>query len=455
MRSFQPCSAASAATFLVSALLYNTRVTNAVNPVVQHIYTADPAALVHEDRVYLFAGHDEDGSTSYNLNEWHVFSSSDMANWQHHGSPMSVATFDWASADAWAGQAIERNGLFYWYVPVTNGATGRMAIGVGVSENVTGPYTDAIGAPLLENGEIDPAVFIDDDGQAYLYWGNPNLWYVTLNEDMVSYSGDLVQVELTDEGFGARLDDPDRPTMYEEGPWLYKRDGLYYMLYAADCCPENLQYSTGPSATGPWTYQGIIMEREGISSTNHVAVIDYKDTSYMIYHTSALPGGGSFTRSVAIESFAYNADGTIPVVPWTSEGPAQVGSLDPYVRQEAETIAWCEGVETEVSSEGGMEVTWINNDDYIRVIGVAFGDGASSFTASVASAANGGAIELHLDALDGPVIGTCEVPGTGGWQTWTTVTCDVSEATGTHDLFFRFTGEGTDDLFNYDWWQFE
>ena len=243
--------------------------------------------------------------------------------------------------------------------------------------------------------------------------------------------------------------------MFEEGPWLYKRDGLYYMLYAADCCPENLQYSTGPSATGPWTYRGIIMQSEGTSSTNHAAVIEFRDTSYIIYHNSALPGGGSFTRSVAVESFVYNSDGTIPELPMTPEGPSQAGTLDPYVRQEAETIAWCEGIETEVSSEGGMDVTSINHDDYIRVIGVAFGAGASIFAASVASGSNGGTIELLLDSLDGTVIGTCDVPGTGGWQTWTTVTCDVSEAAGTHDLFFRFSGDGMDDLFNFDWWMFE
>ncbi|KAL2819608.1 glycosyl hydrolase [Aspergillus cavernicola] len=425
------------------------------NPIVQDIYTADPAPLVYDNRVYIFTGHDQDGSTYYNMTEWRVFSSIDMANWQHHPSPMSLETFPWASNNAWAGQVIPRNNKFYFYVPVTNSATGGMAIGVGVSDTIIGPYEDAIGGPLLENAEIDPTVFIDDDGQAYLYWGNPNLWYVTLNEHMISYSGNLTQVELTDEGFGTRLNNPDRPTTYEEAPWLYKRDNLYYMVYAANCCPEDIRYSTGPSATGPWTYSGVLMAFDGGSFTNHPGVVEYGDLSYFMYHNGALPGGGGYTRSVAVESFEYNSDGTIPELNMTADGPAQVVTLDPYVVQEAETMAWSEGIETQECSEGGLNIGYINNEDYIKVKGVAFGDGAVSFNARVASAGNGGNIELHLDTVDGPLIGNCTIVGTGGWQAWTTVGCPVSQATGTHDLFFRFIGAGTDSLFNFNWWQFE
>jgi arabinoxylan arabinofuranohydrolase len=123
------------------------------------------------------------------------------------------------------------------------------------------------------------------------------------------------------------------------------------------------------------------------------------------------------------------------------------------VRQEAETIAWENGVETEPASEGGMNVGSIENGDNIKVKGVAFGAGATSFSARVASATSGGRIELHLDGVNGTLVGTCTVGGTGGWQTWTTVTCPVSGATGTHDLYLRFTG-GSGSLFNVNWWQF-
>lgn len=439
----------------LGVLLRCATLSTADNPIVQTIYTADPAPLVHDDRLYMFTGHDEDGSTTYTMLDWRVFSTTDMKNWQHHPVPMSLDTFSWANAQAWAGQVVARNDKFYFYVPVRNAATNGMSIGVGVSDNVIGPYEDAIGGPLLENNEIDPTVFIDDDGQAYMYWGNPNLWYVKLNDDMISYSGEITQVELTVEGFGERSGNPDRPTTFEEGPWLYKRDGLYYLIYAANCCSEDIRYSTGPSATGPWTYQGLIMPSEGASFTNHPGMVDFRNVSYFAYHNGALPGGSGYTRSVSIESFEYNADGTIPELKMTTDGPAQIEGLDPYVQQEAETIAWSEGVETEDCSEGGLNIRAVSTGGYIRVGGVTFNDGATGFNARVASVNDGCAIELHLDSADGTLVGTCDVPVTGDRQTWETVSCDVTGATETHDLYFVFTGEGSPELFNFNWWQFE
>jgi hypothetical protein len=442
---------------LVSLLCVATLVpaadARADNPIVQTIYTADPAPLVHNGRVYVYTGHDEDGSTYFTMREWRVYSSADMANWTDHGSPMSLATFSWASADAWAGHVIARNGRFYWYVPVKNRATGRMAIGVGVSDSPTGPFRDAIGRPLVENGEIDPAAFIDDDGQAYLYWGNPNLWYVRLNPDMISFSGGATQIPLTAAGFGARSGNPSRPTLYEEAPWVFKRNGMYYNVFAAECCSEFIGYSTAPGPTGPWTYRGTVMPRQGASFTNHAGIIDFNGGSYFFYHNGALPGGSGYTRSVAVEKFSYRADGTIPTLTMTTAGPPQIAPLDPYVRQEAETIAWASGVETEVSAEGGMNVGFIENGDHLKVKGVAFANGATSFSARVASGTSGGRIELRLGSPTGTTVGTCTVPGTGGWQTWTTVTCPVSGATGTQDLYLRFAG-GSGYLLNLNWWQF-
>jgi arabinoxylan arabinofuranohydrolase len=423
------------------------------NPIVQTIYTADPAPLVYNGRVYLYTGHDEDGSTWFTMKEWRVWSSDDMVNWTDHGSPLNLDTFSWARQDAWAGQAVERGGKFYWYVPVINDATGRPAIGVAVADSPTGPFRDALGRPLVQNGEIDPTVFIDTDGQAYLYWGNPNLWYVKLNADMISYSGSPTQIPLTTQGFGTRPGSTERPTLYEEGPWVYKRGSLYYNVFAAKCCSEFIAYSTAPSPTGPWTYRGTVMPTQGSSFTNHPGIVDFKGSSYFFYHNGALPGGGGFTRSVAVEKFTYNADGTIPQINMTTVGVPQVGVLNPYVRQEAETIAWETGVETERASAGGMNVGWIENGDWIKVKGAAFGTGATSFTARVASATAGGRIEVRLDGSNGPLVGTCTVSGTGGWQTWSSVSCPVSGATGTHDLYLRFAGGGG-YLFNVDWWRF-
>lgn len=429
------------------------------NPVIQTNYTSDPAPMVYNDRVYLYTGHDEDGSTWFTMNEWRCYSSADMVNWTDHGSPLAYTDFEWARGDAWAGQCIERNGKFYFYVPINQKGAG-MAVGVAVSDSPTGPFKDPLGHPLVQTGtgDIDPTVYIDDDGQAYLYWGNPYLWYVKLNEDMISYDEEvgIVQVPLTEEGFGKREgDDPKRPTLYEEAPWFYKRNGIYYMVYAASGIPENIAYSTSPSPTGPWTFGGIIMPTQGTSFTNHPGLCDFRGRSYFFYHNGALPGGGGFTRSVCIEEFTYNPDGSFPEINMTTEGVSPIANLNPYVRNEAETIAWSFGVRTEECSQGGMNVCNIDDGDYIRVSSVDFGqEGAASFTACVSSERAGAKIELRLGSPEGDLIGTVDVPDTGGFENWRSVTTSVTNVQGVHELFFVFKGDGEQELFKFDHWHF-
>lgn len=431
---------------------------NAKNPIIQTLYTSDPAPMVYNDTVYLYTGHDEDNSTWFVMNDWRCYSSTDMVNWTDHGSPLSYQEFSWSRGDAWAGQCIERNGKFYFYVPI-NKKDGGMAVGVGISDSPVGPFHDALGHPLVETGtgDIDPTVFVDDDGQAYLYWGNPYLWYVKLNEDMISYDTNtgIVQVPLTTESFGKREGDPKRETLYEEGPWFYKRNGLYYMVFAASGIPENIGYSTSESPTGPWTYRGIIMPTQGGSFTNHPGLVDYKGKSYFFYHNGALPGGGGFNRSVCVEEFQYNEDGTFPTIQMTIEGVNPVGTLNPYTRNEAETIAWQYGIKTEACSQGGMNICHIDDGDYIKVCNVDFGDiGSKTFMACVSSAQTGGEIELHLDRPNGELIGTLAVPCTDSWENWKEVVTNVSVVTGLHDLYFLFKGESSGNLFKVDYWSF-
>lgn len=432
--------------------------TLADNPIVQTLYTADPAPMVHDGRLYVYTSHDEDNTVNnfFTMNDWRVYSTADMVNWTDHGSPLSYKTFSWAGGSAWAGQCIHRNGKFYWYVPMAQ-KSGAMAVGVAVSNSPTGPFSDALGKPLAftGGGDIDPTVFIDDDGQAYLYWGNPNLWYVKLNEDMISYTGMPTMVSLTTAGFGTRSN-ADRATAYEEGPWLNRRGSLYYIVYPGDGVPENISYTTSTSPTGPWTFRGVIMDKQagaGTSFTNHPGVVDFGGNSYFFYHNGALPGGGGFKRSVCVEKFLFNSDGTFPKITITTAGPAAIANLNPFFQTEAETIAWESGIETEACSEGGMNVTSISNGDTIKVKSVDFGTGAVSFSARVATAASGGGIELRLDSATGTLVGTCAIQGTGGAQTWATQSCTVDGAAGKHDLFLKFTG-GSGDLFKFNWWKF-
>lgn len=448
------------------------------NPIVQTCYSTDPAPMVDGDRLYVYTGHDEAGADFFWMYDWRVFSTADMVNWTDHGSPLSLASFEWADDRAWAPQCIARDGKYYFYVPVHSKLSGGMAIGVAVGDTPYGPFKDALGKPLYDNGSwdhIDPTVFIDDDGQAWIYWGNPRLYYAKLNRDMISIDGEVKTIEFTEEGFGAP--DPSKrergkkyTDTYTEGPWAFKRNGIYYMMYAAGGVPEHIAYSTSTTPTGPWTYRGTIMPQmnETQSFTNHAGICDFKGHSYFFYHTGNLPGGGGFGRSVAVEEFKYNADGTIPQILPTRTGVAPIGTLNPYQRVQGETMAYSMGVRTEWTDTEGVFVSDIHHGDWIRLSEVDFGQEGQwpkgtpfsgkpsrlQLKARVSSGMVGGTMEMRLDSLRGQVIATIEVGGTGGYEKFTTVTSDLRERpTGKHEVFLTFTGMKGRKLMNLDWWQ--
>ncbi len=442
-------------------------VSKAENPIMQSHFGPDPAPMVYNGTVYAYVGDDIPGTDFYYMTKWRVLSSADMVNWTDHGSPISLESFKWARDRAWAAQCIERNGKFYWYI-CAQSTKNDMSIGVAVSDSPTGPFKDAIGKPLIMNGSwsnIDPTVCIDDDGQAYLYWGNGSLFYVKLNKDMISYSGDIVTVPVTVESFGGArgnksVENPNKD-MYVEGPWFYKRNNLYYLMYAGmGKGGECLSYSTSNGPTGPWKYQGKIMENQKLNSfTNHGGIIDYKGNSYVFYHSGLLPNGGSYGRAACVEQFAYNPDGTIPAVTATKEGPKPVGFIDPYKRQEAETMAWSNKCSITQSPKNGMYVSSTRLKGYIKVREVNFGDQSpKSFTASLAAGVDGGTLEARLDSVGGPVIAFVNLPRTGGWDKFVTFTSKLSkEVTGMHDVYFYFNGQNITagrELFNFDWWKF-
>ena len=450
----------------------------AQNPFVQTWCTSDPAPMVHDGTMYVYTGHDEDGADFFWMQEWRVYSTQDMVNWQDHGSPLALESFSWADDRAWASQTIERDGKFYWYICAHSKLSNGMAIGVAVADSPTGPFRDAIGKPLFENGSwdhIDPTVMIDDDGQAWLMWGNPRVYYLKLNRDMISYSGELGMLDMTEEAFGApSMDKREKGKKYKdcytEGPWIRKVDSskykvnpakAYQLLYAAGGVPEHISYSTAPHPTGPWTYAGEIMPLcDTKSFTNHCGVADYKGHSYFFYHTGKLPNGGGFGRSVAVEEFKYNADGSFPTIMPTDEGVKPVATFDPYHKVEAETMAFSKGVKTEENDEVGVYVTDIHNGDYIKLQAVHLCyKTPRTFTARVASGLRGGQIEIRLDSLGGKLLGTLNVPGTGGWEKWQTITTDLAALDSypsrlhTRDLYLVFKGRKGPKLFNFDWWE--
>jgi len=464
----QACLLARPVLFALAALMIGLFATKARadNPIIQTRFTADPAPLVHDGVVYLYTSHDEDDAEGFKMLDWRLYSSTDMANWTDRGVVASLKTFPWAvqTNDAWAPQVIARDGKFYLYVPISVAGSPKNVIAVAVADNPAGPFKDALGKPLIgpARDNIDPTAWIDDDGQAYLYWGNPNLWYVKLNKDMVSYSGPITKVEP-----GVRD--------YQEGPWFYKRQGRYYMAFASTCCPEGIGYAMSDRPTGPWTYKGPIMDHDPRATGNHPGIIDYKGGSYVFgfsyEHNFALTPIHHERRSVSVAKFGYNADGTIPNLGWWDKASApQIGTLNPYRRVEAETIAWTSrlkrdrdrpyawapGVTTAQDDRAEVYVTRITDRGYIKVAGVDFGRiGAKTFVAGLANGRPDGAIELRLDRVDGPVIGTLRVEATGAAGQWREQSTLVTAATGVRDLFLVFKGSGDSPLFDFDYWRFE
>ncbi len=289
---------------------------HAANPLFNDVYTADPAALVVKDKVYLYTGHDlaEDDSKFYKMHDWLVFSSNDMVNWERHGSRLSVKDFSWAKGDAWASQVIERDGKYYWYVTVRHASIDGFAIGVAVADTPLGPFKDALGKALISNDmttdtaidwdDLDPSVIIDGE-QAYLFWGNTKPRYAKLKKNMLELDGPIVPIDLPN---------------FTEALWIHKKGDWYYLSYASGF-PEKISYAMSKKVTGPWEYKGILNELAGNSNTNHQSIIDFKGKSYFIYHNGGIqPNGGSFRRSVCIDYLVYNPDGTIKRVVMTSEG---------------------------------------------------------------------------------------------------------------------------------------
>ena len=441
---------------------------SAQNPIISTVFTPDPAPFVYGDKVYLFTDHDEDGrNRDFNMKDWMLFSTEDMVNWTYLGTQVTTATFKWARQGqrAWACQGVERNGKWYWYV-CCNKANGGDALAVAVADDPQGPWTDAIGGPLAEGfGFIDPTVFIDDDGRAYLFWGNKGLWYGELNDDMVSFKNGWQEVpgyhdpecfgELQSKMNWAKGQN-EMMTQYEEGPWVMKRNGTYYISYPAGGVPEHMAYSTAPTINGPWTYRGRIMDEAENSFTIHGGNITFKGRDFMFYHNGGLPGGGGYNRSACVEEFRWNADGTFPFMKFTKEGViTPIKNLDPYKRVEAETQAESRGLKVDRRAGRDHFVTDIDDGDWIRVRSVDFKDcGQKAVVVVVGEQKGKGTIEFYIDGMDGEPF--CKVPvntDNAGFRTTAFTYLIDTDIKGVHDLYLKFRCE-SDKPFTLDWWQF-
>jgi beta-xylosidase len=287
-------------------------------------FAADPSPHYFqtgsEGRFYVYATDDASNSGKYwDSTSWRVYTSKDLQSWSDAGIPLSVTVFKWARPDAkaWAPEAAYRNGKYYFYAPV-----GGDKIGVAVSDRPDGGFTDARSDALVDKARdanagdepIDPAVFIDKDGQAYMYFGTRVPKVVKLAPDMVHLAGAIQNVAVQ----GWPESDPKK--RYGEAPFLHEHNGVYYFTFSTGW-PGQIVYATGDSPLGPFTYRGVVIDYLKIS-TNHQAIIEHDGKSYVFYHDQLLPGGGSMRRSITYAPLEYGPGGTIEQV---QLAPAQVG----------------------------------------------------------------------------------------------------------------------------------
>jgi len=296
------------------------------NPIIRNIYTADPSARVFNDTLYIYPSHDRDNAQWWDMEDWHVFSTTDMKHYMDYGKAFSLKDIPWATKYAWAPDCVARNGKYYFYYP-----TDQSYIGVAVSNRPYGPFKDPLGKPLLSRDSkgvianrdfIDPNVFIDDDGQAYLFAGQLAVNAVKLNKDMISYNGDVKIIEGTDNFF--------------EAVWVHKYKGKYYMSYSGHIgnSKDKIYYAMADHVLGPYTFKGEILGPVN-SGTNHHSIVQYRGKWYLFYHTADLalenipPTSNDrkyiqWRRSVCVDELFYNEDGTIkPVIP-TKNGVAAI-----------------------------------------------------------------------------------------------------------------------------------
>lgn len=278
--------------------------------------SADPSAHVWPDqRLWLYTSHDKECQANFHMKDWLAFSSADGQRWQQHGIVFSLAQLSWADDYAWAPDAAYHNGKYYLVFPAGSGSKNRaepaksskwMGIGVAVSDSPQGPFQDAIGAPLWrEPYANDPALLIDDDGTPWLYFHGKDFDYrvVRLNDSLTATVGDFIKMDMG--GVEPKM----------EGPWVFKRAGLYYFTM-----PENnrdLSYYTATSPTGPWQYRGIFMPRLD-DNNNHHSVVQFNGQWWLFYHHWRVDPAAACQkkqRQVAARPLTFSADGLIVPLP--------------------------------------------------------------------------------------------------------------------------------------------
>jgi len=404
---------------LIALCTLATGLATAQNPIIRNQFSADPSARVFGDSVYVYPSHDilaTEGKGRvgwFCMEDYHVFSSANLTDWTDHGMILTQNKVPWVKPDSysmWAPDCIERNGKFYFYFPTSAADTtayGRgFRIGVAVAGKPTGPFIPQ-SEPIKNVRGIDPNVFIDKNGEAYLYWSAGNIYGAKLKPNMVELDTDVKTLgELPSKGL-------------KEGPYLFERNGLYYLTYPhVDNKIERLEYATGDNPLGPFKFAGVIMDESPTGCwTNHHSIVQFKNQWYLFYHHNDYSPAFDKARSVKVDSLFFNADGSIQKVIPTLRGVGITDAskqiqIDRYTKiSDNATIGFVDSLDR----FQGWKTAFSKTGAWVQYNSVDFGDKRFKTISVKAMAETGGVLQIRTGSINGPVLAEVIIPAGKQW----------------------------------------
>jgi len=436
---------------LLTTILMLTNVHQAwgQNPFLKDQFTADPTARVFEGKMYVYPSHDVDcGTDWFCMKDYHVFSSENLKDWEDHGVILHQNDVAWVDTSAnamWAPDAMEKDGTYYFYFPAISDSIldfpGR-AIGVATSSTPEGPFTPET-EPIEGVAGIDPNVFIDKDGEAYIYWSGGGLFGAKLKNNMLELESEPMRF------------DEEFPSGFKEGPFMFEREGTYYFTFPHVIeNTEALVYSTGDNPLGPFEYQGIIMDEHPSECwTNHHSIVEYEDQWYLFYHHNDYSPDFDKNRSIRVDSLFFNADGSIQKVEPTFRGVGLMDAtqdiqIDRYSKL-SKNGARIEFLDPSDTFKGWKTILG-NKDAWVQYNSVDFGDEELTEVEIRARTERGAVIEIRTGSLNGAVIAEITIPENEKWGNTNVQLSSFNH--GVHNLFTVLKSEATVEI---DWISFE
>ncbi len=442
--------------FSLFTLLAAANFALAQNPLIRDQFTADPSARVFDGKLYVYPSHDiyceeNDGREDwFCMKDYHVFSSEDMMHWTDHGKIIDQDEVPWVDATTnsmWAPDCIEKDGKYYFYFPTknkdksTNGD--RSSIGVAIADTPIGPF-EPEAVPIAGVQGIDPNVFIDEEGQAYLYWSENKIYGAKLSDDMLELASEpRIFTELPQKGL-------------IEGPFVFEREGVYYMTYPHVANEtERLEYATSNHPLGPFEHQGVLMDESPTGCwTNHHSIVNYQNQWYLFYHHNDYSPDFDKNRAIRADSLFFDDNGAIQKVIPTLRGVGITAAkdqiqIDRYSHL-SETGAEIEFIDPDNTFEG-WKVVLSANDAWVQYNAVDFGNGnLQNVSIKAAAAAEGETLEIRLNDINGPIVSSIQLNKNASFITYEADL--LQKLSGIQDLILVYKGKQSVAI---DWLTFE